>query len=127
MPERPGRRRGMHMTHDWSWTEPTIARCNHDRLLPTAADLGVAQGGAAGCGTSDVSLMLSAQPFVTQLYHRCARRSLEQLTSAACDAGEARKSPRSSGMSDRWQGRLTTGDHSRQELYQARDKTPQPR
>ena len=40
MPERSGRRRGMHMTRDWSWTEPTVWT---SRML-TALEQGVKGG-----------------------------------------------------------------------------------
>src|SRR5215475_5053582 len=40
MPERPGRRRGMHMTRDWTWTEPTVWT---SRML-AALDQGVRGG-----------------------------------------------------------------------------------
>jgi len=40
MPERPERRRGMHMTRDWSWTEPTVWT---SRML-TALEQGVKGG-----------------------------------------------------------------------------------
>jgi hypothetical protein len=41
-------------------------QADYDRIWPTSADLRVAQSGSASWGTSDVLLMLSAQPFVTR-------------------------------------------------------------
>jgi hypothetical protein len=44
--------------------------------VPTATDLPVAQSGSASWGTSDVPLMLSAQPFVTNLERRLCTAAL---------------------------------------------------
>ena len=58
--EAPGRRRGMHMTRDWSWTEPTVWT---SRML-TALEQGV-KGGKWYCVTSN-----AGPNGVAQLYER---------------------------------------------------------